>query len=318
MNTFSKNFVMLGASLGMVLLGILSADTSVHALDERAWRDKSGNYQVTATLVGHNDELAILKKPDGEMVAFPITDLSTSDREYLDSNDAKKIAHSRKSQTWTFRDGRQVAGEVVSHGDKEVVIQSRRGKIFVNDRAFENLPEVYQEIVPLMVAHFENRRFGDVGEFKRFVERRGSRPLKYKCEGVILELENGDEYGVPYFLFSDDDRKFLEAGRDDYRREETTDEERENHALYTRSLAHEYQQNRVAEQQIQRLQLGLLATTAGVTDMWEVAMIPPNGNFYFAQSVVVFARDSRQASILASQQWPGYTVGPVRRVNRNW
>jgi hypothetical protein len=284
----------------------------------RLWMEQSGEYRVEASLVGFNDDLAILRRPSGEMVAFPLRDLSEKDREYLNSSEAQRITQSRSNQTWTFRDGRQVVGHLVSHGDKDVVIQNRRGRIYVNDRAFDNLPEAYQTIVPLIVAHFENRTFASVDAFQEFVRRRGTRPLRYNCEGVILELENGDEYGIPYFLFSDDDRRFLESGRKEFRRQETTEEERENHALYMQHLAQEYQRDRMAERQIQRLQLGLLATSAGVTDMWEVAMIPPDGNFFMAQSVVVFARDSRQASVLAAQQWPGFVVGPVRRVNRNW
>jgi hypothetical protein len=285
---------------------------------ERIWKDRSGEYRVTANLVGFNDELAILKNSDGELVAFPIEDLSDEDRAFLNSSEAQRIFQARPAQTWTFRDGRQVVGHLVSHGDKEVVIRNRLGSIYVNDRVFDNLPEVYQEIIPLVVAHFENRKFADVGEFRRFVQRRGGRPLRYHCEGVLLALENGDTYAIPYFLFADEDRRFLELGKDDFRHQETSERDRENHALYMQNLAHEFHQDRQMERQIQRLQLGLLATTAGVTDMWEVAMIPPNGNFFMAQSVVVFARDSRQASVLAAQKWPGFIVGSARRVNRNW
>ena len=37
-------------------------------------------------------------------------------------------------------------------------------------------------------------------------------PRTYTCEGVVLELENGDEYGVPFFFFSEDDLKTLSPG----------------------------------------------------------------------------------------------------------
>lgn len=318
MNCVRFNLVSVSFS---ALIFLVSTDSIVNAAtvnEPRRWKDRSGEYRVEATLVGFNDELAILRRADGELVAFPVQDLSDKDRQFLNSSDAERITQARPKQTWTFRDGRQVVGHLVGHGDKEVVVQHRRGRIYVNDRAFDNLPEAYQTIVPLIVGHFENRTFDSPEQFHQFVRRRGSRPLRYHCEGVILELENGDEYGIPYFLFADEDRRFLESGKDEFRHQETTDEERENHALYMQHLALEYQRDRQAERQIQRLQLGLLATTAGATEMWEVAMIPPDGNFFMAQSVVVFARDSRQASILASQQWPGFVVGPVRRINRNW
>ncbi len=319
MSRFQAMFLWYSIRMACFLMGVGFVVPDVSSAQERTWKDKTGEYRINASLVGNNDELAILKKADGELVAFPIKDLSDEDREFLQSEEGVKITQAKRSQTWTFRDGRQVSAEVISHGDKDVVIHQRRGKVYVNDRLFDNLPEAYQTIVPAVVSHFEKREFKDVEDFKRFVVRHGNRKLKYHSEGVILELDNGDEYAVPYFLFSDENRKILEAGREDYRRATTTDRERENHDLYMRSLAYEYQMRRELEQlQIQRLQLGLLATNAGITDMWEVSMIPPNGNFFMAQSVVVFARDSRQASLLASQQWPGYTVGPVRRVNRNW
>ena len=39
--------------------------------------------------------------------------------------------------------------------EENVMIQQRHGKIYVNDRMFNNLPDVYQKMLPQLVARFE-------------------------------------------------------------------------------------------------------------------------------------------------------------------
>lgn len=298
--------------------------------EERLWTDRSGSYEVRASLTGFSENLAILKKSDGELLAFPVKDLSDRDREYLQSKEAMEIHQNVGLQKWTLGNGMHVIGQVVSHVDRDLVLQIRRGKLYVNDRPFENLPAEYRAMLPHVIGYFEKQEFAD-GEAlqKWFRSRHGYRATTWHCQGILMAMENGDEFAFPYFLFSDGDRKFLEKGGDEFRKAEATAEEREKQALYTQALAAEYQRDREAEQQAQQqkekqedrqikmLQLGLLAVDAGLTEVWEVAMIPPNGNFYQAQMVVVPARNSRDASLQASRNWPGYTVGPVRQVNRN-
>jgi hypothetical protein len=287
------------------------------SLADRTWRDRSGGYEVQADLIGFNSDLAILKQSDGELIAFPIKDMSDDDRKYLESKEAMAVHAVDGTQKWTMRNGLQVVGAVVSHVDKEINLQMKRGKLYVNDRPFDNLPSVYQAMLPAVVGHFENKQFAGADDLKDWMGKKGFRPMKYKCEGVLVVLENGDEYAVPYFLFSDADRAFLEQGKQEPREPDVSTEDRERHALYMQTLAAQYQRDRQADRQIKMLQLGMMSVQAGLTDVWEVAMIPPNGNFYQAQSVVVPARNSRDAQQLAMQQWPGYIVGATRRINRN-
>jgi len=287
------------------------------SLADRTWRDRSGGYEVQADLIGFNDELAILKKSDGELLAFPIKDLSDEDRKYLESKEALAVHEVEGKQKWTMRNGLQVVGTIVSHVDKEIILQMKRGKLYVNDRPFDNLPAVYQSMLPAVIGHFENRQFANNDELKAWMVKKGFRPMKYNCEGVVMVLENGDEYAVPYFLFGDADRAFLEKGKEEPREAEVAAEVQNQQALYLQALAAQYQRDRQADRQIKMLQLGMMSVQAGLTDVWEVAMIPPNGNFYQAQSVVVPARNSLQAQQMAAQKWPGFVVGPTRRINRN-
>jgi hypothetical protein len=300
----------------LFMLGLWTLNPLV-AID-RTWRDASGRYEIEAELVGFNHEIAVLRKKDGELVAFPVAELSEADRKFLESEEAGTIYHKEELQTWTFRNGQQVQAHLVSHIDRDVVLQRRRNKLYVNDRPFENLPEVYQKILPIVIGQLEDTEFADVVALEKWITRKaGVRPLKYHCEGVLLAFENGDEYAFPYFLFSAQDRKFLEKGRDEFRHPETSEEDQLNHAVYMQAMAREYQRDREQDLQIKRVQTQLLAVAAGVTDLWEVAMIPPGGNFYQARSVIVPANNSLQASQMAAQQWPGLVVGPVRRVTRN-
>lgn len=301
------------------LLAFLVSFSSIVVSDaiDRTWRDKTGHYEIQAELVVFDGHIAVLKRSDGELVAFRIEDLSDADREFLESDEAGKIYHNQDMHTWTFRNGKQVEAHLVSHVDRQIVLQRRRNRFYVNDRPFENLPEVYQKILPMVIGHFENTEFEDREALERWLARNsGARPRTYECEGVVLAFENGDEFAFPYFLFADDDRKFLESGREEYRHPETTDEDRMSHDLYMQAMAREYQQNRQYDNQVKLVQTQLLAVAAGVTDLWEVALIPPGGNIFQARTVIVPARNSLQASQMAAQQWPGFVIGPAARVNR--
>lgn len=62
------------------------------------------------------------------------------------------------------------------------------------------------------------------------------------------------------------------------------------------------------------MQLSLLAADAGVTDIWEVSLVAP---FAYAQpiSVMIAARDSRTAEVMALKQYPKFTVNYVRKAS---
>jgi hypothetical protein len=300
-------------------------------LAQRSWEDKSGKYQVDGDLIAFNDHLVIVKRSDGDLLSLAIDELSDKDREFLNSKEANSGNEKSGVQKWSLANGLQILGQVVAHEEKDVVIQRRRGALYVNDRPIENLPPEYKKMLPAVVGHFENRKFDDLPQMETwFNSRYGYRPAKYHCEGVRMAMENRDEYVVPYFLFADSDRKFLEEGGEEARKTDSSSEERQVQDLYMEVRAAEYQrareerqraaveqQQRAMDLQIKRVQLGLLAVAADVVDMWEVALIPPGGSIYQAQLVVVPAQNSLQASQLALAQWPGYSVGPVRRVNRN-
>jgi hypothetical protein len=89
---------------------------------------------------------------------------------------------------------------------------------------------------------------------------------------------------------------------------------REDHALLLRSLAAARHRDRQVKRQIAQMQLKLQAVQAGVTSLWEVTLYPAVGQGGPPLWVVMPGRNSRQATMAALQQNPGYVAGPVRRV----
>ena len=65
-----------------------------------------------------------------------------------------------------------------------------------------------------------------------------------------------------------------------------------------------------------QLQLQMLAIDAGLVDLWRVALVPRPGARLMPTTVIVPARNSRDAAQAALAANPGYTVGPIARVSR--
>ena len=297
------------------LLGCIAIFVTHAPVIAREWADSSGHFKLEAELVAASDSLVVLKRADGSLVAVPAEKLSKADREYLASKDAQelKTKSADKVQTWTLQNGTQLVGKVVDYGRKDLTIQRRRGKIYVNDRVFENLPELYQQLVPRIVGHFEKQPITDKAGFEQWVLQQRGQAKTFTCEGVLLELESGDEYGVPFFLFSEADLKILQPGWQEWLALKD-DAKKADQQLLLQSQAQEYQQDRKRSQQIALMQLELQAFDAGLFSLWEVALIPQGGGRPFI--AVVPGRNSDDASRAALTRNPGYTIGGIARIRR--
>jgi hypothetical protein len=285
----------------------------------RTWSDSTGQYTVDAELVALTEKAAILQRGDDHLVAIDFEQLSKEDQAYLKTEEAKLTADkiANKQQTWTTVGGVEIIGNVVDFVQRDVTFQRRRGKVYVNDRVFDNLPEVYQKIAPLVVAHFENLpTINDKATLERWLVRRRAQPATYKVDGVILELPSGDEYAFPFFLFRDEDLEVLKPGWDNWVAANGNYESQSSMTDELRTLAAARQNDADVSHQIARLQLGMQAVQAGVTSLWEVTLMPGQGVNGTPLWVVVPGRDSRQATEVALSRNPGYFAGPVRRVSR--
>lgn len=284
----------------------------------RTWTDSSGRYTVDADLVALTDKSIVLQSSDHRLVSIEIEQLSKQDQAFLATEEATLAADkvAKKQQTWTTVDGLEIIGNVVDYVERDVTVQRRRGKVYVNDRVFDNLPEVYQKIVPRIVAHFEGRPITDKASLESWLVHRKGQPATYHCEGVILELPTGDEYAFPFFLFRDEDLEVLKPGWDHWLAANGNYESQASRSDELRTLAAAHHQDALVTQQIARLQLGMQAVEAGVTALWEVTLMPGAGVAGTPLWVVVPGRDSRQATMVALSRNPGYVAGPVRRVSR--
>jgi hypothetical protein len=300
----------------------LAASLACCALSGRAaareWTDSTGNYHVAADLIAFNDTTVVLKKENHELIAVPLDKLSKKDQEFLQSKEAADAMHKADQlQTWALTTGAKIVGRVVRYGRKEVTVQRNRGNIYVNDRLYDNLPEIYQQIVLRVVSHFENQPITDRKALDQWVLTLKADPRTYKVDGVMMELENGDQYGIPLFLFSPDALKLLQPGFDRWAAVAQDKAKREQEEFLAQSQAEAYAQDQKANQQIQLLQLQVQAYGAGLFDLWEVCIAPANGTAGSPMCIVVPARDSRQAAYEAVQKYPGYIVtGPIRMMQR--
>jgi hypothetical protein len=283
----------------------------------RTWTDVAGKYTIEADLIAFDDSVVVLQRADHELGAVPIDQLSEADRQYLKSKEADEARRSRLGamQTWTLRDGMKLVGKVVDFTHRDMTIQRRRGRIYVNDRPFENLPEFYRVLIPRIVAHFERINQPDEAGLRAWAIRQRGQPRTFTLDGIILELENGDEYAVPFFLFSDEDRAVLEPGWHEWQTSYEDYEQRDHHAFLLQSLAAARHRDAAIRREIAMMNLKLQAVQAGLTSMWEVTLYPAAGNQGPPRWVVVPGRDSRQATQNALDQNPGFVAGPVRRVS---
>jgi len=305
------------------LLILLLAHASATA---KEWTDKSGLLKIQGTILAADDKEVVIKldkkTKDHELLAVEIEQLSDADQAYLRS---QEMADSMKSEgdkhAWELKNGMKVFGKVVRFVRKDVTLQRRRGKLYVNDRPIDNLPEVYQRMIPHVVEHFEKTKFADNRAFDTWVEKQRMNVRTFPCEGVMIEFPNGDEYAVPLFFLTDSANATLKPSYDQwlselgYQRDtEQAQEQQRQQELYLQSQAASFQQNQQEMLKIAKLQLVMNSVAAGAVDLWEVMLYPPFGVNAFPISVVVPARNSADASFIAMQRNPNYRLGPMRKV----
>ncbi|MCU0710190.1 MAG: hypothetical protein MUF23_18085 [Pirellula sp.] len=306
---------------------VLAASSCLYAATcvGREFTDKTGQLKFEGTMIAADDKEIVLKL-DGaikgrELLAIKIEDLSEEDKKWLASEEShRELASAYERQSWKLRNGLEVFGHIVDFARKDITLQRRRGKLYVNDRPFDNLPEIYRKMIPKIVAHFENRPIENDAQFQSWVLAQRANARTFSCEGVLFEFPNGDEYGIPFFFFEADELKVLEPywqkwlethGSSD---QEKALEEQRQHSLYMQSEANAMQQYQQEMLELSRLQLQMNAVAAGVTSMWEVFLYPPAGVWGQPISVVVVARNSDEASQMAIFNNPGFVLGPVRRL----
>jgi hypothetical protein len=310
-----------------LLAALLVLAVAASSASGRKWTDATGKYTFEGDLIGVNDTTAVIQKLEKkrDLIAILINQLSKADQDYLKSREASDAAQSAaaQQQTWTTRGGLKVVARVVDYGRRDVTIQRRRSRIHVNDRLFDNLSPVQQKIVLKIVSHFERTPLESRRDLENWAIKLRADPKTFTVEGVLLELENGDIYGVPFFLFSDEDLKVLEPGwkrwlaaHEAQVKKEQAIADKEQEALLLQAQAQAYQRDREADRKMRMMDLQLQMVMAGLTAIWEVELFP-RGNFGgHSRIVVVAGRNSEDAARAALEKFPNHTVGSIARVSR--
>ena len=282
----------------------------------REWSDESGHYHFVGNLIARNGDTVVIETEAKKLVSVKIKKLSSADREYLSSLPDEHEANVAKMQTWHLRGGSKIEAAVVEYGQRDVTIQRRRNRVYVNDKPLSNLPEFQQDLIPKIVSHFEKSE-APKEDLKKWVKQLHGQAKKYTVDGVMMEFENGDLYGIPFFILSAEDRALLEPGWKAWLDAKNDRQKEKDHQLELRTMAAENREETMRQRRVQQLQLQLAGYQAGLFDLWEVGLAPQN-QYGVYRRVVVPARDSATATAEALRMNPGYTAGAVVRVNRRF
>jgi hypothetical protein len=297
--------------------GVLSAPA-----EARTWTSATGGYQLDADAVAFNDSTVILKKQTGALVAVELAELSGEDQEYVKSKElGEALSESlAEMQTWTSADGVKVRGRVLAYGRKDLSISRQRGKVVINGTPFAKIDPLHQLVALKIMSRLEGRPFANEAELTTWAKGLGGEAKVFPLEGVLMELESGDQIAVPFFLFGDQERKVLEPGWQAWLAAEQDEQTRQRESLMMQQEARAYQQesfrNEVERRQVEVLKMNLLAVATGVTSIWEVGLSPGPGVYGRSTSVMVTAPNSEVATQLALQNYPGYRLIGVRRASR--
>jgi hypothetical protein len=283
----------------------------------RVWTDSTGRYSIEADLIAFNNKVVILQRADHELGQVPVEKLSPADREYLKTKVASEATQkvTGAMQTWQLRNGLKLVGRVVGYARKQLTVQRRRGKIYVNDRSFDNLPEVYQAVIPKIVAQQEKLTRDDKQALEDWLVTQKGQPRSFTIDGALVELESGDEYVVPFSFFSAGHLALLQPGWQQWLAAHTRqqmDEQSRQEFLVQSLMAARYRDEQI-QREVAQMQLNQ-AVLLGNTQIWEVSLYPARGTAGPPLWVVMPGINSGEATRAALAQHPGYVAGPVRKI----
>jgi hypothetical protein len=293
-------------SIWLIGLFLMSMGASA-SLSARTWTDATGRFKVDADLIAINDDVVVLKSKSGRLIAVEIAQLSPGDQDFLRTEEAgtSKLGAKDKDHVWRLQGDAKLTGSIVGYFAQDLIVERRNAKLFVEGNEEKDVPELLMRMLSRIVEHFEMAKIEDLPSLKNWLSQQGKMPHVYPIEGVRIALTSGEEVKVPIFLLASAERALLEPGLTRWKalqNEKLEEMERswyaQREAVMLSSAVRAYQQDAASQAQARMLQLDLLAVDAGVTDLWEVLLIPPNP-YAYPFTVVVPARNSAAAQLVA-------------------
>lgn len=288
----------------------------------RNWTDREGRFLIRGELIAASDDAVIVRKPNRDLIAVPLEAISDEDRGVVadhrraDRSDPATPDTIGQFHSWTTRGGFEFQARVKAFAERNVEFGVRAGVITVNGTSLANLDGFRRQVAVRVVAEFDDPSVTSEADLRRWVQRYQGDPPSFPVQGVLMELADGTEVPVPFFLFSAKDLEVLRPGWERWRDSQENEAARRQESFLLAVQADEYRRQEQEAQQIRLMQLELLGAATGLTTIWEVYMSPPPGVFGRPLSVVVSARDSLQAQRMAAARYPGFIVGPTRSLTR--
>ncbi|GAA4472334.1 SHD1 domain-containing protein [Novipirellula rosea] len=302
-----------------LLVLVCSWSMTAASVDAREWSSLDGQFKIDADVIAFNDSTVVLKRKSGKLVAVELAELSQQDRDYVASKETRDAF--RKSadqmQTWTSVDGMMIRGRVLAYGKKDLEVQRKKGNVLINGQPFSRIDPLHQKLVLKIISHLEGAKIQEESQLTAWAKKTlAAKPKTYPLEGVLMQLESGDEISVPFFLFDKTDLAVLQPGWEHWRSQTEDEAARERESLMVQTSAMQYQLEKQQNYQIERMKLDMLAAATGLTSIWEVMLEPRQGVYGRRTSVIVTARNSDIATHMVTARYPGYAVIGVRRANR--
>lgn len=308
------------ANTTAVIIAVFTATFVSTAAMGRQWTDVSGQYRVEAEIVAVSEHTVVLKKKDGSVIAVPTDQLSQNDQEYLAQQRSDTPAIPTPDPVtpyykWALLDGFKLNARVLSYGQDTITLQDRNNQILVNDQNLGELDSTHRGLILRLAEKYIGRKFATPAELQSWLAQQNSQPHSMAVQGVLMQLESGAKIPLPFDFFGDAERAFLAAGSGQYFSEETSTDYRSREDFLLRTAADMYQQDRMVARRIQLMQLNLQAVNAGLTHVWEVALLPGPGIYAHPIVAVVSAPNSEAAAVIAMRNNPGYVADAVAKAS---
>lgn len=178
-----------------------------------------------------------------------------------------------------------------------------------------------------LISYFDGVAFNSDRDFRRWAEKLiGTRTYTYDI--VVEEQPDGTQTRQPLVLLDADKRAHLEAPWQQWLADQAMSEETPSFTYTPSSTSTTAALQSIADAGWSAA--NSLAVASGATKLWEVQLIKSNNAGVFAgvggvgldsssaasdsEYVTAYGRDSRAAAASAVAQYPGYSIGTVRRL----
>ncbi len=291
-----------------LLIGLGAWAISAPAL-AREWTLPDGSKRE-ADLVDFDSRVAVLKTGEGYLLTVPIDRMSSEDAQYLKSRGTQQNAQppSNIERTWMMSDGTRIAGRIVGYERKTVTLARNYSRLYVNNTPFETLNAVQKYVLLRLVGQNEWGVFQNGRAIENLLAFRKNNPLVYQVDAVVLAMPEGDLVDVPLNFFAPSDFNLLQPGWQAWLAADRDQQRQDAQIRSSQLAAANYQVNKDIDHRLQMLQF-----QSQWFDLWEVGLMAPDGE---TTSVVVPARDSRQAQAEALAKCPNCTTQATRMISR--